>query len=278
MGYPYQNVRMPKITVNGWDFDYTLTGEGPDIVFIHGEIHGSAYFKRQIDEFSKGYRCLTYNRRGHKGTGAPAYGYSLENQRRDLEGLIEALRIENPIIVAVAFGATIAADYAINHSDRVRGIVLVAWSELHDARKYFDRWAYASEQVVTAYEQGGRDGMLDYLCKEAGHSIYFVINADSPIREECIQWFGCHPIEEYKHGMLEFALSVPDLIAPFSKLETPVLGICGSEDPFPDEPERLTAMKNFREDPPINGAGRFVHWERAEEFNAKLRAFFEELH
>jgi len=268
---------MSKINVNGWDFDYTLTGDGPDIVFIHGEIHGSAYFERQVAEFSKNYRCLTYNRRGHKGTGAPEYGYSLENQRRDLEGLIDELGIKNPILVAVAFGATIAADYAINHPDKVRGIVLVAWSELHDARKYFDRWAYASEQVVAAYEEGGRDGMLNYLRREAGHSIYFVINPDSPIREECIQWFGSHPIEEYRRGMLEFALSVPDLIPPVSKLETPVLGICGSEDPFQDEPERLSAMKNFHEDPPIDGAGRFVQWERAEEFNAKLSVFFESL-
>ena len=32
-------------------------------------------------------------------------------------------------------------------------------------------------------------------------------------------------------------------------------------------------MKNFREAPAIPGAGRFVHWERPQEFNAAVRGF-----
>jgi pimeloyl-ACP methyl ester carboxylesterase len=77
--------------------------------------------------------------------------------------------------------------------------------------------------------------------------------------------------------MLEFGSSVPDLVPAFRQLDLPVLGICGANDPYPDKPEVLAGMKNFREAPSIPGAGRFVHWERPQEFNAAVRTFLRTL-
>ena len=70
---------MTLISSNGWQFDCAITGEGQDLVFIHGEIHGASYWENQVKEFSKDHRCFIYDRRGHNGTGAPSFGYSLEN-------------------------------------------------------------------------------------------------------------------------------------------------------------------------------------------------------
>ena len=267
---------MTTVHANGWDFQCEVTGQGPDLVFIHGEIHGLDYWEYQIAEFSRDYRCLAYNRRGHVGTGAPEYGYSLENQTRDLEALIAHFGIRNPVIVAVAFGATIAANYAIRHPGEVAGIAMVAWSELHEADQYFDRWVRASETVVRILENSGRDALIDYLMAEGGRSLYMVIPTDSPIREKCVRMFAAHPIEEYRRGMLEFATSVPDLIGPFRKLALPVLGVCGERDPFPDKPAVLDGMKGFREAPMLAGACRFIQWERPAEFNRLLRDFVRE--
>jgi pimeloyl-ACP methyl ester carboxylesterase len=36
-------------------------------------------------------------------------------------------------------------------------------------------------------------------------------------------------------------------------------------------------MKSFREAPPIEGGGRFLHWEQPEAFNRLVRQFLEEL-
>ena len=44
-------------------------------------------------------------------------------------------------------------------------------------------------------------------------------------------------------------------ISPRRRLtNTVLLGLCGSDDPYPDRPEALTGMKNFREAPAIAGA------------------------
>jgi len=268
---------MPTVQANGCNFYYELAGQGPDLVFIHGEIHGLEYWEYQIPEFARAHRCFAYNRRGHAKTELTRFGFSLVNQTRDLAALIDRLGIEQPVIIAVAFGTTIAASYAIAHPGRVKALVLVAWSELHDSMQYFQRWKEYSEEAAQVLEAGGREAFLSLLHSHGGKRIYRVIPVDSPVREKVIRMFAGHPVEEYRHGMLEFGSSVPDLVPAFRALDLPVLGLCGSNDPYPDRPEVLAGMKNFREAPVIAGAGRFVHWERPNEFNSVVRAFLKEL-
>ena len=118
---------------------------------------------------------------------------------------------------------------------------------------------------------------MSLLRADGGKRIYRVLPVESPVREKAIQMLASHPPAEYRHGMLEFGSSVPDLVPAFRALDLPVLGLCGSDDPYPDRPEVLAGMKNFREAPSIAGAGRFVHWERSREFNAVVRAFLRQL-
>jgi len=268
---------MPMISVNGCDFYYEQHGRGRDMVFIHGEIHGLEYWEHQIAEFSADHRCFIYNRRGHARTQWTDYGFSLVNQTRDLELLIERLGIERPVIVSLAFGTTIAANYAIRNPGKVRAIVLGAWSEMHDAFQYFERWERYSKQAAAVLEHHGRDALVALLREQGGKTIYKVIPLDSPVREKVIQMFAGHPLGEYQRGMLEFGMSVPDLVGEFKKLDIPVLGVCGDLDPYPDQPEVLRGMAGFREAPRIAGAARFVHWEKPAEFNAVVRAFLRSL-
>ncbi len=268
---------MPTIQANGCDFYYELEGQGPDLVFIHGEIHGLEYWEHQIPEFAREHRCFAYNRRGHAKTELTNYGFSLVNQTRDLAQLIDHFGMERPVIIAVAFGTTIAANYAIQYPDRVKGMVLVAWSELHDSMQYFQRWKKYNEEAAEVLATRGRDAFVSLLRADAGKRIYRVIPLDSLVREKAIQMFASHTLEEYRHGMLEFGSSVPDLVPAFRELDLPVLGLCGANDPYPDQPEVLAGMKNFREAPAIAGAGRFVHWEQPGEFNLVVRGFLQTL-
>jgi pimeloyl-ACP methyl ester carboxylesterase len=239
------------VRVNGCDFRCQVRGEGAPMVFIHGEIHGMDYWEHQMAAFSRDFRCLAYDRRGHCGTPATPFGYSVANQARDLQELLDHFGMEQAIIVALAFGTTIAATFAIDQPQRVRGLVIAAWSELHDARTY--------------------------LHPEGGDTMFKVIPPrGSPLREAAIQLLASHPADEYRHGMLEMASSVPVLVPRLRELDIPVLGLCGTEDPFPDQAQQLAGMRGFEEASPIPGAGRFVHWEQPAAFNHRIRQFIEE--
>jgi len=269
---------MPVVRVNGCDLHYEEQGEGPAIVFVHGEIHGAAYWRPQLEVFARDHRCIAYDRRGHAGSEAASFGYSVANQARDLECLLDALGIDEAVIVALAFGTTIAATFALDHPERVRGLLVAAWSEMHDAREYLTRWQTAGVRAADALERGGRDALVALLRAEGGRSMFRVIPPEgSPLREPAIQLLAAHPAELYRRGMLEMASSVPVLLPRLAALDIPVCGVCGTEDPFPDQPERLAGMKSFREAPPIVGGGRFAHWEQPEAFNRLLREFLSRL-
>jgi hypothetical protein len=45
---------MPIIQANGCDFYYEQHGQGRDMVFIHGEIHGLEYWEHQLAELLRG--------------------------------------------------------------------------------------------------------------------------------------------------------------------------------------------------------------------------------
>ena len=69
--------------------------------------------------------------------------------------------------------------------------------------------------------------------------------------------------------MLEMASSVPYLVPRFRELDIPVLGLCGTEDPFPDQPRssRACAFRGGRADRRRPAA--FVHWEQPAAFNRR---------
>jgi pimeloyl-ACP methyl ester carboxylesterase len=121
---------MPTAIANGCEFYYETAGTGTPLVFIHGETHGTSLFEAQMPHFSRGYRCLTYDRRGHRNSAAPLYGYSLWNQIHDLKCLLDHLSIESAVIVAVAMSTTIGASFALQYPERVKALVLCSWYEL----------------------------------------------------------------------------------------------------------------------------------------------------
>jgi pimeloyl-ACP methyl ester carboxylesterase len=266
-----------NVRVNGCDFRCDVRGEGPPLVFIHGEIHGASYWEHQMAEFSTYFRCLAYERRGHAGTELTRFGFSVANQARDLELLLDHFGMDRPLIVALAFGTTIAANFAIDHPERVRGLVIAAWSELHDARSYLQRWEESGARAAQALEAGGRDALVQLLREEGGSTMFKVIPpAGHPLREAAIHLLASHPAEEYRRGMLEMAASVPVLVPRLKQLDIPVLGICGTADPFPDQPEQLAGMRGFKEAQALRGAGRFLHWEQPQAFNTRVWQFIEE--
>jgi len=121
---------MPTAHVNNCNFYYEVKGNGPDVVFIHGEDHGIEMFEPQVAHLSPHYRCVTYYRRGHGRSQLTPYGYSLRNQILDLALLLENLEIDRAVLLGVAMATTIAASYALEHPGRVRGLVLASWYEL----------------------------------------------------------------------------------------------------------------------------------------------------
>lgn len=118
---------MPKATLpNGLRIHYQRVGQGPDLVMIHGLTGNLAVWHLKIvpllwDHF----RILTYDLRGHGYSDMPPRGYSATEMASDLEGLLDALGIEQAGLVGHSFGADTALYFALNHPWRTRQVVAI---------------------------------------------------------------------------------------------------------------------------------------------------------
>jgi 3-oxoadipate enol-lactonase len=264
--------------VNNCDFYYEVTGNGPDVVFIHGEDHGIEMFEPQVAHLSPHYRCVTYYRRGHGRSQLTPYGYSLRNQILDLAMLLENLEIDRAVLLGVAMATTIAASYALEHPDRVRGLVLASWYELdgyplmeHRRRqKHAMTFAELHMKMFEVARESGQQGLTDRMRRE-GDAWLPILPTAPEARERVIRMMSSHSPEHYIKAA-EFYTSMPNLVPRLKEIACPVLGICGEEDPSPDRPDLLAGMAEFQQ-VWIPGSRRFTMVEAPSAFNTALASF-----
>lgn len=273
---------MPTAMVNDCEFYYEIIGSGPDIVFIHGEDHGIELFEDQIAHLSERYRCISYYRRGHGKSQLTPYGYSLHNQVLDFAGLLDHLMIQRAVILAVAMATPIATSFTLAHQSRVKGLVLASWYELDGypmmevrRRQHPSTFGRFHMREYAVMQSHGPEGLIDLLTREGG-TILPILPTEARARERVIRMIASHPAEHFIKAA-EFYTSMPYLTPRLKEVTCPVLGICGTEDPSPDNAGLLAGMPNFRQ-VWIPGARRFSMVESPSAFNSALDTFLSDIH
>ncbi|SFS01428.1 Pimeloyl-ACP methyl ester carboxylesterase [Halomicrobium zhouii] len=116
---------MPTVRTNDVDTYYERRGSGPPIVFVHGAILDHSQWDPQVDELGEDYETIAYDVRGHGRTGGSDRGtYSIDLFADDLDALLAALDLENPVLCGLSTGGCIAQVYAARHPERLAGLVL----------------------------------------------------------------------------------------------------------------------------------------------------------
>jgi len=269
---------MPTAHVNDCDFYYEVNGNGPDVVFIHGEDHGIEMLADQVAHLSSHYRCITYYRRGHGRSQLTPYGYSLRNQALDLAMLLDHIGVDRAVVLGVAMATTIAVSYALEHPGRIRGLVLASWYELDGhplmekrrRQKHAMTFAALHLKMFEVARQGGQYALSNRMRHE-GDAWLPILPTSTEARERVICMMSSHPPEHYVRAA-EFYASMPNLVPRLKEIACPVLGICGEDDPSPDQPELAAQLKDF-EQVWIPGARRFTMIEAPSAFNAALAKF-----
>lgn len=273
---------MPYVRANNCDLYVEMSGDGRPIVFLHGQTHSLDLFPAQVAEFEKSYRCIAYDRRGHARSQGTPFGYSVWNQAHDLKALLDELKIEKVVLVAVAMSTTIGVTFASQFPERVAGLVLCSWYELDGfpileerRKKHPVSFAQLHMNMLSILQKDGRAGLVRHL-EENYQTLLPIFPPDKPeVTQRLIEIFCCHqPAHYWQTG--EFYTSIPNLVPVLKQLICPILGICGSDDPSPDRPELMIENANF-EQKWIAGARRFTMMEYPSLFNAEISSFLERI-
>lgn len=124
------------ITLRQWP------GSGPPLILIHGIGSTGSSWESAVPALSDVVVPIELDLRGHGDSGKPKHGYLYDDYIADLDGVLDALGIERPLLMGHSLGGIVALWWAARHPDRAAGIV-VADSPLrsgHDFAPAFDGW------------------------------------------------------------------------------------------------------------------------------------------
>lgn len=103
---------MATVPVRDTTLYYEWSGAGPELLFIHGMCGHAGVWNGQVQRLADRFTCITYDRRGHSRSASPTQRESVATHAADAAALIEALRLDRPVLVGSSGGARIAVELA----------------------------------------------------------------------------------------------------------------------------------------------------------------------
>jgi non-heme chloroperoxidase len=124
---------MPFITGSGdTQLFYVDWGRGRPVLLLHGWALNHQMWENQVAFLTlRGFRCVTYDRRGHGRSDVPSTGYDYDTLAADLDAVLNGLDLSDVLLVAHSMAAGEAVRYlsrnpdGIRPSGRVTGLVLI---------------------------------------------------------------------------------------------------------------------------------------------------------
>jgi pimeloyl-ACP methyl ester carboxylesterase len=118
--------REGRVATNGLSLHYRdWGGEGRPIVLLHGLASNARIWDLVAPRLTDAGRVIAINQRGHGGSDRPPEGYTFEDVTADLAGAIDALELNQPLIIGHSWGANVAVCFAVAHADAAGGIGMV---------------------------------------------------------------------------------------------------------------------------------------------------------
>jgi len=99
-------------------------GPGRPVVYLNGAYADQSHWKRVIASLGSDYRHITFDERA-RGKSKRSADYSFEGALRDLDAVLRARSVEQPLLVGWSYGGILAWHWTDRHPDRVLGSVIV---------------------------------------------------------------------------------------------------------------------------------------------------------
>ena len=103
---------------------YSESGAGFPLILLHGNGEDSSYFEHQVACFSRFFRVIALDTRGHGKSPRGDADFSLKQFAEDLRIFMDAHSIRRAHILGFSDGANIALEFALKYPERVDKLIL----------------------------------------------------------------------------------------------------------------------------------------------------------
>jgi len=115
---------MPKIKTNNIETSYEIHGDGTPLVLIPGVGACHKLWQPQIEPFSKHFKVIVYDVRGHGESSGYDEKYSIKLFASDLKVLLDFLDIKKAHLCGLSLGGLIAQQFAIDYPTMTDKLIL----------------------------------------------------------------------------------------------------------------------------------------------------------
>ena len=106
------------------ELHYIEEGEGFPLVLLHGNGEDHSYFEHQIGPFSRHYRVIAPDTRGHGGSPRGETPFTLDQFAEDLKEFLDGLGISKCHLLGFSDGGNIALIFALKYPQYIEKLVV----------------------------------------------------------------------------------------------------------------------------------------------------------
>ncbi|WP_158742644.1 alpha/beta fold hydrolase [Acidisphaera sp. L21] len=209
-------VELPDIVLHA-----ELTGGGPHSLVLLHELGGSLdSFDHVVARLSTGFRTLRYDQRGAGLSEKPRQPFGLDDQLRDLQGILAATGLQPPYTLAgVAAGCAVAVAYALAAPAQVANLLLCcpALTVPPERRGY----------LIDRSDRAAREGMRAIATASLDRSYPQMLRQDGRFDAYRARFIANDPVT---YGHANRALADTDIATRLGDLAVPVHVLAGRHD------------------------------------------------
>lgn len=261
----------------GLNIHYHEVGVGPEVVFIHGSgpgASGYSNFKSNFPVFAEsGYRAIVPDLVGFGYSSKPIdCEYHLKFFADSLVMFLDALGVENCVLVGNSLGGAVAIHIALHWPERISRLILMAPGGIEHIDEY--RKMPGIQAMMTGFlsDTGLDHAGLKDLLKLQLYDPDILGEALDEIVDERFAVMKQQPREVLS------TLSVPDQTQQLSELSCPILGFWGMNDLFCPVSGATKMLNNCQHTRfvMLTECGHWVMVEYPELFNRECLEFLNE--
>jgi non-heme chloroperoxidase len=242
---------------------------GIPVILLHGLTDSWRSFRRVLLHLPPSLHVFALSQRGHGDSDRPPRGYAPQDFSNDLAGFMDALDLPRAVIVGHCMGAWVAQRFALDHPDRVLGLVLAgAFVPKPGNPGLRDLWDSAVSKLNDPIDPAFvREFQVSTLAQDVPPAFLDSVIAESlkvPARVWC--------------AALEPLLEV-DFASEIETVASPTLIVWGDRDSLTSRREQEILNESIAASTLAiySGAGHAVHWEEPSRFAWDVSGFVRKL-
>ena len=117
---------MPVAEIGDLSLYYEIIGQGEPLVMIRGVGSNVDHWYDQVPALSQKFRLLVFDNRGIARSSDPGGPFSIGDMAADTIALMDAVGIKKAHVLGYSMGGMVAQEMALNHPQKIAGLILVA--------------------------------------------------------------------------------------------------------------------------------------------------------